>query len=200
MNIHRPWLFSNGRSALAIPTRRMLRLWMMVYFSSKAAFFCRLHHCWLHKLLQCPQWPSRGLTKNTSALISRFFLGSHEKACTGFCGCVPHLPAQYGGDTQTGRFTSAAAHPSPYMVWYLLGFCGWSSLLPWQECVACGGSRFSKYAYFLALSHPYTAVSVARLFFDNFFKLHGLPETMVSDRDLVFKSSFKRELFRLSGS
>lgn len=60
--------------------------------------------------------------------------------------------------------------------------------------------RFSMYAHFLALSHPYTAVSVAKLFFDNIFKLHGLPETIVGDRDVTFTSSFWKELFRLQGT
>ncbi|KAL4574559.1 hypothetical protein LXL04_021392 [Taraxacum kok-saghyz] len=60
--------------------------------------------------------------------------------------------------------------------------------------------RFSKYAHFLPLSHPYTAESVARMFFSEIFRLHGLPETIVSDRDKVFKSAFWTELFRLSGT
>ncbi|XP_073050542.1 transposon Ty3-G Gag-Pol polyprotein isoform X1 [Primulina eburnea] len=60
--------------------------------------------------------------------------------------------------------------------------------------------RLSKYAHFLALSHPYTAVHVARIFFDHVFKLHGLAETIVTDRDVTFTSSFWKELFRLSGS
>lgn len=60
--------------------------------------------------------------------------------------------------------------------------------------------RFSKYAHFLALSHPYTAVSVAKLFFDNIFKLHGLPKTIVSNRDVTFTSSFWKELFTLHGT
>jgi len=60
--------------------------------------------------------------------------------------------------------------------------------------------RFLKYAHLLPLAHPYTAVSVARLFFDNIFKLHGLPETIVSDRDVTFTSLFWTELFRLSGT
>jgi len=60
--------------------------------------------------------------------------------------------------------------------------------------------RFSKYTHLLPLAHPYTTMSVARLFFDNIFKLHGLPETIVSDRDVTFTSLFWTELFRLSGT
>lgn len=60
--------------------------------------------------------------------------------------------------------------------------------------------RFSKYGHFVAISHPYTAISIARIFFDNIFKLHGLPETMVSDRDVTFTSIFWTELFKLSGT
>ena len=59
--------------------------------------------------------------------------------------------------------------------------------------------RFSKYGHFIPLSHPYTASSVARAFFDNIVKLHGLPCSIVSDRDPVFTSTFWSELFKLSG-
>lgn len=59
--------------------------------------------------------------------------------------------------------------------------------------------RFSKAAHFLALRHPYTASSVAQLFLDNFFKLHGFPRSIVSDRDAVFVSDFWQELFQLQG-
>jgi hypothetical protein len=46
--------------------------------------------------------------------------------------------------------------------------------------------RFSKYAHFLPLGHPYTAASVARAFFDGIVRLHGFPTSIVSDRDPVF--------------
>lgn len=60
--------------------------------------------------------------------------------------------------------------------------------------------RLSKYAHFIPISHPYTTASVVVAFLANIVKLHGLPETIVSDRDSTFTSNFWKELFRLSGS
>jgi hypothetical protein len=59
--------------------------------------------------------------------------------------------------------------------------------------------RFSKSAHFIPLSHPYTATSVARVFFAEIVRLHGIPSSIVSDRNPVFTSSFWCELFRLAG-
>jgi hypothetical protein len=59
--------------------------------------------------------------------------------------------------------------------------------------------HFSKFAHFIALSHPYSANSVARAFFDNIVRLHGFPCSIVSDRDPIFTSNFWLELFQLAG-
>lgn len=59
--------------------------------------------------------------------------------------------------------------------------------------------RLTKFAHFLALSHPYTTRNVAQLFLDNVFKLHGFPTTIISDRDPIFVSKFWKELFKLQG-
>jgi transposase InsO family protein len=59
--------------------------------------------------------------------------------------------------------------------------------------------RFTKYVHFIFLSHPYTASKVAALFLQHVFKLHGLPSSIVSDRDTVFTSLFWEELFRRQG-
>ncbi|XP_066354250.1 uncharacterized protein [Miscanthus floridulus] len=59
--------------------------------------------------------------------------------------------------------------------------------------------HFSKYAHFIALGHPYTATTVARVFFDHIVRLHDIPCSIISDRDPVFTSTFWTELFALSG-
>jgi hypothetical protein len=60
--------------------------------------------------------------------------------------------------------------------------------------------RFSKYAHFVPLTHPYTAESVAQAFFTDIVRLHGIPQSIVSDRDSVFTSNFWSKLMRLSGT
>jgi hypothetical protein len=52
-------------------------------------------------------------------------------------------------------------------------------------------NSFSMYAHFVPLTHPYTATTVARVFFDSIVWLHGIPSTIVSDHNLVFTSKFR---------
>jgi hypothetical protein len=60
--------------------------------------------------------------------------------------------------------------------------------------------RLSKYAHFTTINHPYMAVSVCQVFFENIFKLHGMPKSIVCDRDSTFTSQFWTELFHLHGT
>jgi len=55
----------------------------------------------------------------------------------------------------------------------------------------------TKFAHFLPLTHPYTAKKMENVFIDNIYKLYGLPQVIVSDRD-----SFKiiLEMFLLSST
>lgn len=57
--------------------------------------------------------------------------------------------------------------------------------------------RLSKYAHFVALSHPYTASDIAQLFLEHIFKLHGMPATITSDRDPIFISNMWTEFFKM---
>jgi hypothetical protein len=59
--------------------------------------------------------------------------------------------------------------------------------------------HLSKYSHFCALQHPFTASMVAQLLMDQVFKLHGMPHSIVSDRDPTF-TIFWQELFNLQGT
>jgi len=60
--------------------------------------------------------------------------------------------------------------------------------------------RLTKYAHFIALAHPYNAKDVADLFLKELVKLHEFSESIVSDKDRVFMSSFWTKLFKLAGT
>ena len=57
------------------------------------------------------------------------------------------------------------------------------------NCILVVVDKFSKYAHFVPLSHPFTALQVAIAYLNNIFKLHGLPTVMVLDRDKIFTSN-----------
>lgn len=57
------------------------------------------------------------------------------------------------------------------------------------NCILVVVHNFSKFAHFIKLSHPFIALKVAKLFMKHFYKLHGVPKALVSDRDKVFTSA-----------
>lgn len=60
--------------------------------------------------------------------------------------------------------------------------------------------RLTKMGHFVPLAHPYSATTVAQLFLATVYKLHGLPKTIVTNRDKLFTSNFWKELFSSVGT
>lgn len=91
--------------------------------------------------------------------------------------------------------------PVPAGFWELVSLDFIEGLPPssGKHCILVVIDRLSKNAHFLALSHPYTAMNVAKLYLDQVFRLHGMPKDITSDRDPTFLSEVWGELFRVHG-
>ena len=60
-------------------------------------------------------------------------------------------------------------------------------------------NRFSKMSHFMVTTEKTMVEGLARLFRDNVWKLHGLPESVISDRGLQFAAEMTRELNKMLG-
>ena len=60
--------------------------------------------------------------------------------------------------------------------------------------------RFSKMAHFIPCSQTFDASGIVKIFLDQVVKLHGLPKTIMSDRDTRFTNYFWMTLWHLLGT
>jgi len=60
--------------------------------------------------------------------------------------------------------------------------------------------RLSKYAHLASLKAYFNSKIVAELFIKNIVKLHGFPNSIISDRDKIFTSQLWQHIFKASGT
>jgi hypothetical protein len=92
--------------------------------------------------------------------------------------------------------------PIPEQKWesILLGFITGLPKIHGKDCIYVVVDRLTKFSHFYAIVTEYNAVQVAKLFFKEVFKLHGLLRNIINDRDSRFIRTFWRDLFRLGGT
>jgi hypothetical protein len=66
------------------------------------------------------------------------------------------------------------------------------------NCILVVVNSFTKYGHFIPLCHPFTASVVAKVFLNQIYRLHGMPLSIISDRDRIFTSALWKELFLLA--
>ncbi|GJZ64672.1 ty3-gypsy retrotransposon protein [Tanacetum coccineum] len=82
--------------------------------------------------------------------------------------------------------------PTPSGVWedVLMDFITGLPVYKGLSVILVVVDRFTKYAYFGTLHASFNAPKVAEVFMDMVVKHHGIPKTIVSDRDPIFVSKF----------
>lgn len=84
------------------------------------------------------------------------------------------IPAKVWSDISIDFITTLPSYKGKTVIWVVV-------------------DRLSKYAHFTTLNHPYTASLVAQLFVDNIFKLHGMPHSIVSDRNVMLNKLARKQ-------
>ncbi|GKB03805.1 transposon Tf2-1 polyprotein, partial [Tanacetum coccineum] len=92
--------------------------------------------------------------------------------------------------------------PIPDSIWedISIGFITGLPKSKGYEVILVVVDRLSKYCHFIPLKCPFTARSLAKVFLKEVIRLHGIPKSVLSDRDPLFLSTFWKEIFSLRGS
>ena len=70
---------------------------------------------------------------------------------------------------------------------------------PQHDAILVILDHLTKMAHYIPTHESITSEGTARLYFDNIFWLHGLPDSLVSNRGMQFTSGFSRALCKLVG-
>ncbi|WVZ63184.1 hypothetical protein U9M48_012838 [Paspalum notatum var. saurae] len=153
----------------------------------------------LPHILQLAHAAHEGIQKTLHRLRASFYIERDRAALRAFVRACPTCQHYKTESLQPAGLLQPLEVPSQVWADISMDFIEGLPRVHGKSVILTVVDRFSKCAHFIALGHPYTATSVARAFFNEIVRLHGLPASIVSDRGLVFTSAVWRDLFKMSG-
>jgi len=141
-----------------------------------------------------------GIQKTLQRLQENFTWSSMRKDVYNFvAACVTCQLTKYDNRKPAGLLCPL---PVPYRPWedlnmdFIVGLPSYRGI----TCILVVVDRFSKGLHLGMLPTKHSARRVAELFTIMIIRLHGLPRSIISDRDPLFVSRFWQDLFALSGT
>nr|KYP36202.1 Transposon Ty3-I Gag-Pol polyprotein [Cajanus cajan] len=136
-----------------------------------------------------------GVEKTLSFLKEKFFWPHMRRDVERFCSrCIACLQAK-SKVMPHGSYSSLPVANSPWVDISIDFILGLPKTQRGMDSIFVIVDRFSKMAHFIPCHKIDDARNIARLFFKEVVRLHGIPKTIVSDRDTKFLSHFWKTLW-----
>ncbi len=141
-----------------------------------------------------------GVAKTYETLKQHFYWPKMKRLVEKVCGsCMNCLQAK-SKENNHGLYTPLPVPEHPWVDISMDFVLGLPRSPKGNDSIFVVVDRFSKMAHFIPCRKTSDVHHVANLFFDNVVKLHGIPRTIVSDRDVKFLSDFWRSLWARLGT
>ena len=141
-----------------------------------------------------------GNEKTIEAVEYRFHWPSLKRDVAKFVGRCHVCQLAKQKKQNTGLYTPLPVPSCPWQDISMDFVLGLPKTARKHDSILVAVDRFSKMAHFLPCSRTLDASQVAKIFFDGVVKLHGLPKSIVSDRDVKFTSYFWKTLWHKMGT
>ena len=131
-----------------------------------------------------------GITKTLSTLQEHFYWSRMRKDVARVCACCVTCKRAKSKIQPHGLYMPLPIPEFPWTDVSMDFVLGLPRTKTGKDSIYVVVDRFSKMSHFIACAKTDDAVHVANLFFREVVRLHGIPRTIVSDRDVKFLSHF----------